>query len=834
MKRFKYLTLAALVAFGACSEDEPPPPVDVPVTGTVSGVVTIEGVGQAGVSVALSSGSTATTDGSGAYSFANVPAGAYTVSISGFASDATFSSTSKAASITTAGQVAQVNFDGAYVRTSAILGSVAVAGVGGIAGVNVSISGASMQTDAAGQYSFSGLRAGDYTVSISGFDGSMYAFTSTSQAVTVGVGESEVVSFSGQLQTTARVFGEMFIDENVKNDVFDSTEDALMVAGVSIELEISPGNTMVVETDANGAFEFADLTPGTFKVTIDGGDADIPATVQFGGSSSVLVTVTVGATGVVNFPFDILQQTIDVYAFLGVDEDAPGVAPIEGWDIKMYDTDQHANAGGTTGLIGTETTDAGGLAQFVFLRADDVGPGGGVDNIVYAKYTATRPANHTPNGEQIIEIKYDPTQMTGMAPDTFDALHTEVVVGISGQEIDGDALEDWGALFRQNDTTAAVIGTGTFDADGMMYMTISGFVASGPDSIYARLQSAQAEANGHGFDVTPMADMGMVSGRYISYMWNGTVPASDTLMMGSFEVKYTDADINIRMHHEADDVLGWSAGDAFTGVGGFNGELLLRDKDGDFGNADGPVAFPGVANSGEITFLGHDTDSTYQVVALAVGPNREVIGQDTIEFTLDGGDQSQDIVVTEDEDNGYATFAFKFNNAKINGNVKAADGTGAEGMNVTIAPADGFLGTTWSGTLQTNAGGFFTTPDSLLDGSYTVTVADSAGVWTFEETLETAASGTEDNDDAHTGTRSLMGSPALADKGVANFRSIRLDREIAGAVINDRADADNVIDPLEALAGAQLELVNDDGDVVATATTGANGGYEFTELRAGA
>jgi hypothetical protein len=189
MKKFKYLTLAALVAFGACSEDEPPPP-DIVVTGTISGVVTIEGVGQAGVSVALSSGSTATTDGSGAYSFANVPAGSYTVSISGFPSDATFSSTSQAATITTAGQVQQVNFSGSFVRTSAVLGAVSVSGVGGIDGVNVSIGSASTVTANGGQYAFSGLRAGDYTVSISGFDGAQYSFASTSQSVSLRSGAS--------------------------------------------------------------------------------------------------------------------------------------------------------------------------------------------------------------------------------------------------------------------------------------------------------------------------------------------------------------------------------------------------------------------------------------------------------------------------------------------------------------------------------------------------------------------------------------------------------------------------------------------------------------------
>ena len=168
MKRFKYLTLAALVAFAACDEGEEtitPPPV----TGSISGVVQIEGAGVAGISVSLSSGATATTDASGAFTFSGVAAGAYTVSIAGFPADATFSSTAQAATITSAGQVVSLNFSGTYVRTSAIIGSVAAGGLG-IPNVAVSIGSSETMTDDNGQFAFSGLRAGAYTVDISGFD----------------------------------------------------------------------------------------------------------------------------------------------------------------------------------------------------------------------------------------------------------------------------------------------------------------------------------------------------------------------------------------------------------------------------------------------------------------------------------------------------------------------------------------------------------------------------------------------------------------------------------------------------------------------------------------
>ena len=68
MKRLKYLTLAALVAVAACDEGVDPV-VAPPVIGTIAGVVTIDAVAAVGVTVTLSSGPTATSDGTGAFQF---------------------------------------------------------------------------------------------------------------------------------------------------------------------------------------------------------------------------------------------------------------------------------------------------------------------------------------------------------------------------------------------------------------------------------------------------------------------------------------------------------------------------------------------------------------------------------------------------------------------------------------------------------------------------------------------------------------------------------------------------------------------------------------------
>ncbi len=350
MKRFKYLTLAALVAFAACdaADEVITSPV---VTGTISGVVSIEGAAAAGVTVTLSSGATVATDGSGAFAFSGVAAGAYTVSISGFASDAAFSSIAKAATISTTGQVASVNFDGTYVRTSSIYGSVASGGVL-LSGVSVALGPDNTTTDANGRFSFSGLRAGSYTVTISGWDATTYTFATTSMSVIVGVGEAMAADFSGALMTNATISGSIFIDENDNDNVFTpSLEDKLTVAGLAIGLEVEPSDTIWTVTDAAGDYSFSDLVPGRYTVVFGNpagtfaapASAVLPPMLTAAGPNVVAQVLASAAGATVNFPVDITTQAIKVFGFLGTDADisktpGPGVTPITGWTIKLYDT----------------------------------------------------------------------------------------------------------------------------------------------------------------------------------------------------------------------------------------------------------------------------------------------------------------------------------------------------------------------------------------------------------------------------------------------------------------------------------------------------------------
>ncbi len=175
MKHLRYLLMAALVAMPltACDEDTNPVVID-PIYGTVTGTVSAEGTGLSGVSVSLvgATSQSATTGAGGTYTFTNVEAGSYGVAIDAAThADVSFSQTSKTTTITTSGETATVDFTGSYIRTATITGVVTATGTP-LGGIAVKVTGGpdnvtkNSVTNAGGEYFATGLRAGNYTVTI--------------------------------------------------------------------------------------------------------------------------------------------------------------------------------------------------------------------------------------------------------------------------------------------------------------------------------------------------------------------------------------------------------------------------------------------------------------------------------------------------------------------------------------------------------------------------------------------------------------------------------------------------------------------------------------------
>ena len=276
-----------------------------PRTASISGRVSIEGTSLAGIVVTLTGfGETATarSDGNGEYSFGQLRAGTYNIAISGFdPTDVTFSETSSSVQVAV-GESKVWDFDGIFVRESTIMGMVTVEGLR-LPGITVTISGpqdAETMTDASGQYTFTGLRAGTYTIEISDFDPTDVAFSSASGAVTVAVGESKVHSFDGTYVRESTIMGRVSVEGNGLADVTVSLQ------GMGADEE--------VRTDDGGQYTFDNLRAGEYSVAISGYDAR-----EYGfETTAASVTVEHGETA--NVPFEgILLRTASIMGQVSVE-----------------------------------------------------------------------------------------------------------------------------------------------------------------------------------------------------------------------------------------------------------------------------------------------------------------------------------------------------------------------------------------------------------------------------------------------------------------------------------------------------------------------------------
>ncbi len=862
MKRLKYLAMAALVAFAACDEGDPIATPPALVTGSITGTVTVDGSGANGVTVALNNGTSASTDASGRYTFSDVTAGAYTITITGFAADATFGSTSAAVVLQQAGQVVTADFSGSFIKTASIFGSITV-GTTAIAGVNVSVAGVSScstTSDASGQFNCGGLRAGSYTVTISGFNSSQYDFGTTAQTFALGAGQTKVVSFTGSLRATAGISGILYIDENDQNKNYDGAalEPSVAAANIAITLEgPNIGNTRTVQTAADGSYSFGGLTPGNYVVKIASTDPQVPAGLTFAGdTTAIAVVITSAGTGsTVNFPFRITTQMVTVWAMFGKDENASGlsaafnpgsrVAPVPGAVLNLYPTEAIARAvinggGATVGRIGTGTTNASGAVTFSFLRTADTSPQGGTDRVVFAIAATLPSADYALNGENPIEINYAATSLNFAAPDVFDVLNTRVTMKMDAKTtVTGAGLKGWNATIWLNDTatvsqTTKQTSSATASA-GWVAFTDAVAIGTLPVTYFMRLDRTPGvqPANGHQFVQEASPRQGTNVNQWLRVVHNGVRLTTDTVDVGSEVVTFLDATVHLSVHHEKDDVAMNTAGDDYENadnidVDVFEGDTLRW-------NPPAPLTTTGKVQP----LISVATGKTYQVRARSMVPNTNVVLNDTlVSFTMDGSDTTFTLAPLKGA-KGNSTFAYKYNNGTISGTAVAEDGSGAfaAGVLVTLTPAAGNIQpgfTTKLDTVLANGTYAFT---AIREGAYTVSVADlsnaSGVLWNHRKNNVVAA-------EINSGNRELNGNMAAQ---VVGFTPRYMQTTVSGAVANDRDLDGNVIDPNEALAGALMSIFEDldnDGVIdtneataVATATTTATGGFAFGTIPAG-
>ena len=430
-------------------------------TAGIQGQVSADGDGLPGVTVTLvgeGEDRTEITNATGNYSFANLKRGTYQVGITNpDPDDYEFATTSKTATIAT-GEVANVPFEGTLLRTAGIAGRVGLDDGMGLDGVTVTLAGAAeatRETSNGGQYSFAGLAAGTYVLSITNPNPTAYNFAEDEMQKTVMLADdqTEIVNFSGTHTRTAQISGMLFIDEVAQDKMYTTGEpsiteaitplvaagelDPAVVAGLLAKAKVKlrgpdlgdPPQDIAINAD--GSFTTGEsLVAGSYQVELPVNDDDVAAGLAAAGvafvGESMVVTVEAGGSEIVNFPFRITMQTVSVGAVMGTRAmitDPP--RPVEDVELELYPTAEDAEDG-TNMLSAAGATNEMGLAVFSYARADDTNPAGeATDNLVFVKVVGHHD-DLSVSDNPIIEIEYPGVARVHAAPAHVRLLNTAV------------------------------------------------------------------------------------------------------------------------------------------------------------------------------------------------------------------------------------------------------------------------------------------------------------------------------------------------------------------------------------------------------------------------
>ncbi len=541
-------------------------------TSAVEGQVIIDGEGLQGVLVTLVGGPsdenfTMTSDADGMYRFEDLRPGDYTVSISDFDTrDYEFAATSQDVSVDL-DETGTVSFTGVLLRTSGIAGRVSVEGMG-LDDISVTLSGAadaSTMTDAGGQYAFSGLAAGDYTVTIA-VESDAYVFDSMSQDRTVGDDDSQIVNFEGMHARTASVAGQLFLDELDKNDEHDAGEHPLAQAGIPVAL-VAQGfsDQRTSATGPDGSFSFEGLRAGSYQLVVLI-DATIAAALEandvaYGGpSTGYAVAVGLGERKSQGIPFDITRTTVNFSVMLRHGEDEGDALP--GATVTLS-----SGESGTTGDDGS-----------VAIKVDRDGVEGNtvqasVDHDGYAA------------DDDMTAVTWDPQMFSVDAENANDIVNLSVNVNVSGATVDrgdyggGEPLGGWAISVTSGGNAVAGAPTMLGD-DGSAAFTTT--VASVPASFTFTVADDQDDEldGGEMYKAT--------GGGYTHTGLKVTGTAADA---APIVVTYTTQTLKVYVHHERDQVRGYT-GNVLGGDVRMAGlvDLEVRQASGSGGRFTSPIS----------------------------------------------------------------------------------------------------------------------------------------------------------------------------------------------------------------------------------------------------
>ncbi len=703
----------------------------------------------------------------------------------------------------------------------------------------------STTTDASGNYAFTNLAPGAYTiretdptgvVSTGDVDGA----NDNTLVATVNAGQTTTNQDFGDARLGS-LSGSVWNDVNL-DGMFDAGESG--IPGVSVCLiPDGAGVPVCTITDASGHYEFLNLAPGGYTVV----ETDPAGTVSTT-PGSVRVTVPSGNAKIVNFG-DVLSNPALGSISGTVCEDANGDGVCDAVEPPLAGVTVELRDASTGALLRTTTTDANGDYRFPNLpvgsyRVVEVDPAG---------YTSVNDANGgTDNTISPITIA------GGNAAVNQDFVDT-IVPGAIGNRIwldeNGNGVQDAGeagipnllvTLTGADSHGNAVLLTTTTDANG-------GYVFAGlPPSAAA----------GYTLAVTPPA------GLRPTYDENGVGTANTTTVVLAAGVEHMTADFGYNWAPPAD-VTGntgtgamgdrvWidanGNGKQDPGEPGLGGVTVTLYTDPD-GNGVYDTPFAGATDAGGNPIGGGATttaaDGSYIFDSLPQGsyvvkvtlpagytqtgdPDAALDGMTTQPIVLAPGD------VFVNADFGYQLTGSAntignqiFLDANANGKLDAGE-PGIPGVTVALLDSMGKV----IATTITDAAGAYSFP-GLPDGAYTVWVNDTANV------LGTLAQSSTPNNAADGGQpcgtctgRNTVTVSGGAGSAFQDFGYTPAGQTTTGGLIGDTVfldrDGSGAYTAGEGLEGVTVRLYDSAGTaLLATTVTDENGRYAFPALPAG-
>ena len=782
---------------------------------------------------------------------------------------------------------------------------------------------ATTKTDADGNYSFTGLDAGTYTVKVTKA-GDIAELTQTedpdgtkdnaSGAITLNADNPvrENVNF-GYIKKHA-ISGNVYLDQN--RDKTKNTGD-IDLSGVTVKLLDKDGNVVgTTTTDADGNYSFTGLNDGTYTVQVDktGPLADKEQTEDPSGktdSRSQAITFTRTDPDVTNVNFGYAEDyTVSGTVYYDKDRSEtlnnsePG---FDGITVKLLGVDGQ--------VVATTTTKADGTYSFSKLPAGKYTVKVEPSDLLKKLEQTEDPDGTKDNTSGVVQVGHDNPSVKNV---NFGYATNYTIKGTVYRDADrSESLEDGEKLYQGVtvdllDNAGNVVATTTTDAHGAYAFTNleEGTYKvrvhkEGPIADLVQTEDPDATKDNTSGDITlelndPIKEnvnFGYISDNSIS----GTIYRDDNrsnslnggeagypeqtvqlLDKAGAVIKTTKTDAN--GNYSFDNLPDGTYSVKVVKDGALTDLEQTEDPDGTKDSASEPIVLnednptkknvnfgyvpdyfikgtiyrdgnrSGALDAGEKLYEGvtvnlvdadgtvvatttTDADGTYSFDKLPAGTYSVKVVQDgpiaSLEQTGDP-DATKDNAsepITLDEKNptkGDVDFGYVPNNT-IKGTVYRDDNRdkmingdepGLERVSVQLLDEDGKV----LQTLDTDADGNYAF-QHLPDGKYTVKVVRSSSIKDYDQT--------EDPDTTVDDTSAVytMG-PEHSLQEKVNFGYVP-DYSIAGRVYRDSDKSGSYTDGEETFSGVTVDLLDKDGNVVATTTTDKDGNYSFEKLPAG-